>query len=34
MDIIKTENVKVPNSVLVSGFTGGEIDNEVIEYLG
>lgn len=34
MDVIKTENVKVPNSVLVSGLTGGEIDNEVIEYLG
>lgn len=34
MDIIKTENVKVPNSVLVGGLTGEEIDNEVIEYLG
>lgn len=34
MDVIKTESVKVPNYVLVGGLTGGEIDNEVIEYLG
>ncbi|GAA6106460.1 uncharacterized protein LOC112847669 [Tachysurus ichikawai] len=33
MDTIKTENVKVPNSVLVSGLTGDKLDNEVLEYL-
>ncbi|XP_041913515.1 zinc finger CCHC domain-containing protein 18-like [Alosa sapidissima] len=34
MDVIRSENVKVPNSLLVSGLTGGEEDNEVMEYLG
>ncbi|GAA6094911.1 uncharacterized protein LOC112847669 [Tachysurus ichikawai] len=33
MDTIKAENVKVPNSVLVSGLTGDKLDNEVLEYL-
>lgn len=33
MDVIATENVNVPNSVLVDGLTGEAIDNEVIEYL-
>ncbi|CAI5647747.1 unnamed protein product [Oreochromis niloticus] len=34
MDVIQTEGVKVPNSVLVGGLTGDEVDNEVIDYLG
>ncbi len=34
MDLIKTENVKISNSVLVGGLTGEAIDNEVIDYLG
>ncbi|XP_041842148.1 uncharacterized protein LOC121640451 [Melanotaenia boesemani] len=34
MDVIQAENVKVPNSVLVGGLTGEEVDNEVFEYLG
>lgn len=34
MEVIQSENVKVPNSVIVGGLTGDEIDNEVMEYLG
>ena len=34
MDTVTRENVKVPNSLLVSGVTGCEVDNEVFEYLG
>lgn len=34
MDTVTRENVKVPNSLLVGGVTGCEVDNEVIEYLG
>lgn len=34
MDVIQSENVKVPNSLLVGGLTGGEEDNKVFEYLG
>lgn len=33
MEVIKAENVKVPNSVLVDGLTGEVIDNEVFDYL-
>ena len=33
MEVIQSENVKVPNSVLVGGLTGDVIDNEVMEYL-
>ena len=33
MDVIESEHVKVPNSVLVGGLTGSEVDNEVMEYL-
>lgn len=33
MDTIISENVKVPNSLLVSGVTGSEIDDEVFDYL-
>lgn len=33
MDVIQTQNVKVPNSVLVKPITGSELDNEVLEYL-
>lgn len=34
MDVIQSQNVKVPDSVLVGGVTGDEVDNEVMEYLG
>lgn len=34
MDTVISENVKVPNSLLVSGVTGSDIDNEVFDYLG
>lgn len=34
MDTVTRENVKVPNSLLVRGVTGCEVDNEVIEHLG
>ncbi len=34
MDTVTRENVKVPNSLLVSGVTGCDVDNEVFEYLG
>lgn len=33
MDVIQSQNVKVPDSVLVGGVTGDEADNEVMEYL-
>lgn len=33
MDTVASENVKVPLSLLVSGVTGSEVDNEVFEYL-
>ena len=32
--LLRAENVKVPNSVLVDGLTGEVIDNEVFDYLG
>ncbi len=34
MDTVTRENVKVPNSLLVRGVTGCDVDNEVFEYLG
>lgn len=34
MDTVASENVKVPNSLLVSGVTGSDVDNEVFDYLG
>ncbi|TKS65786.1 Retrovirus-related Pol polyprotein [Collichthys lucidus] len=34
MDTVTRENVKVPNSLLVSGVTGCEVDDEVFEHLG
>ncbi len=34
MDTVISENVKVPNSLLVSGVTGGDVDNEVFDHLG
>lgn len=33
MEVIQTQNVKLPNSVLVKPVTGTELDNEVLEYL-
>lgn len=33
MDTVTKENVKVPNSLLVSGVTGSDVDDEVIDYL-
>lgn len=33
MEVVKTENVKVQNAVLVSGLTNTDIDNEIIEFL-
>ena len=33
MDIIESENIKVPNSVLVKPITGIELDNEITEHL-
>lgn len=33
MDVIESENVKIPNSVLVRPITGIEVDNEIIEHL-
>uniref|UniRef100_A0A3P9I1Z9 CCHC-type domain-containing protein n=1 Tax=Oryzias latipes TaxID=8090 RepID=A0A3P9I1Z9_ORYLA len=33
MEVVAAENVKVPNSLLVSGLTGAVTDNEVIEFL-
>lgn len=33
MDIIQSENIKVPNSVLVSGLSGTDVDDEVVEFL-
>nr|XP_046238955.1 paraneoplastic antigen Ma3 homolog [Scatophagus argus] len=33
MDVVKAENIKVPNAVLVSGLTGKSIDDEVFQYL-
>ena len=34
MEVTQSENVKVPNSVLVGGLTGDVIYNEIMEYLG
>lgn len=34
MDAIISENVRVPNSLLVSDVTGGDVDNEVFDCLG
>ncbi|KAL7874154.1 hypothetical protein SRHO_G00051240 [Serrasalmus rhombeus] len=33
MEVIQSENIKVPNSVLVGRLTGDEADKEVLEYL-
>nr|XP_023690093.1 zinc finger CCHC domain-containing protein 12-like [Paramormyrops kingsleyae] len=33
MEIVDTENIKVPNSVLVSGITDTEIDSELVDFL-
>ena len=33
MDVIQSENIKVPNSVLVSGLSGTDVDDEVVEFL-
>ncbi|XP_071344248.1 uncharacterized protein [Trachinotus anak] len=33
MDIIVTEDVKIPNAVLVSGLTSTEVDNEIFDFL-
>ncbi|XP_030595274.1 paraneoplastic antigen Ma3 homolog [Archocentrus centrarchus] len=33
MEVVKTQNVKVQNSVLVSGLSNSEIDNEVFDFL-
>uniref|UniRef100_A0A1A7ZSX6 CCHC-type domain-containing protein n=2 Tax=Nothobranchius furzeri TaxID=105023 RepID=A0A1A7ZSX6_NOTFU len=33
MEVIETQNIKVPNSVLVKPITGAVLDNEVLEYL-
>ncbi|KAL6459344.1 hypothetical protein MHYP_G00328160 [Metynnis hypsauchen] len=33
MEVIQSENIKVPNSVLVGRLTGDEADKEVMEYL-
>lgn len=34
MDVFQSENVKLPNSLLVGWLTGGEEDNDIFEYLG
>lgn len=33
MDIIEREGIKVPNAVLVSGFSGTDTDEEVVKFL-
>lgn len=33
MDVVRNENIKVPNAVLVSGLTGEPTDDEVFQYL-
>ncbi|XP_032413881.1 uncharacterized protein LOC116719196 [Xiphophorus hellerii] len=34
MDIVQTSNVKIPNSVIVSGMTNTETDDELSDFLG
>lgn len=33
MDVIKAKSIKVPNSVLVHGLTGTDVDKELVEFL-
>lgn len=33
MDVIVTENIKVPNSLIVTGITNTSVDEELYEYL-
>ncbi|XP_034531532.1 uncharacterized protein LOC117826384 [Notolabrus celidotus] len=33
MDVVESQGIKVPNSVLISGLAGTEVDEEVIEFL-
>lgn len=33
MDIIQSKKIKVPNSVLVSGLSGTDVDDEVVDFL-
>lgn len=33
MDVIERERIKVPNAVLISGFSGTETDEEVVKFL-
>lgn len=32
MDVIERERIKVPNAVLISGFSGTETDEEVVTF--
>lgn len=34
MDVIQSKNIKVPNSVLISGLSGTDVDDEVVDFLG
>lgn len=33
MDIIKSQNIKVPSSILIFGLMGTEVDEELVEFL-
>ncbi|XP_035800900.1 zinc finger CCHC domain-containing protein 12-like [Amphiprion ocellaris] len=33
MDVIESQSIKVPNSILISGLTGTQVDEELVEFL-
>lgn len=32
MEIIEEKSIKIPNAILVSGITGTEVDEEILDY--